>query len=241
MSRLKTGILFVLLVAVLVITLLPLRGVAGNSGYTKKYTNPDTGYYAYIDDREGFFDWSSIDRVMEAMKVLTTEGNVILVTDSPFGEDMESYADRYFMDRNGPVTPGIILMINWNGTSKILKAYNGLEEKISDQKAKSIVNDVYDYPGIRGNATYATLIFDRCDKELTELRIGRKFKNTIGIFFSIIIAFLLGGVILDVMMFSSKPSRKKKLKSMSSSKSINDRTVIVTERFEKYSPHNNYS
>lgn len=64
MSRLKTGILFVLLVAVLVITLLPLRVVAGNSGYTKEYTNPDTRYYAYIDDRAGFFDWSRMDRVM---------------------------------------------------------------------------------------------------------------------------------------------------------------------------------
>ncbi|MCR5208667.1 MAG: hypothetical protein K6C99_00470 [Lachnospiraceae bacterium] len=237
MSRLKTGILFVLLVAVLVITLLPLRVVAGNSGYTKKYTNPDTGYYAYIDDREGFFDWSRMDRVMEAMKGLTTEGNVIFVTDSPWSDDVESYADRYFMDINGPVTPGIILVINWKGTIKILKAYNGFEEKISDQRAKSIVNDVYDYPGILSKATNATLIFERCEKELTELRIGRTFKNTIGIFFSIIIAFLLGGVILDVMMFSSKPSRKKKLKSMSSSKSINDRTVIVTERFEKYSPN----
>lgn len=236
MSRLNTGILFVLLVAVLVITLLPLRVVARNSGYTKEYTNPDTGYYAYINDQEGFLSLSSKDRIMEAMKGLTTEGNVIFVTVSPWGDNVERYADRYFRGENGLAFPGIILMISGNGRFKILKAYNGLEEKITDKKAKSIVNNAYNYPGIRGNATYATLIFERCDAELTELRIGRVFKNTIGIFFSIIIAFLLGGVILDVMMFSSKPSRKKKLKSMSSSKSINDRTVIVTERFEKYTP-----
>ena len=181
---------FVFLATILMIAVLPLRAFAADDDDKEEnvrvYKNSDTGYEAYVDDPEFLLTASQMDEVLDSMKDLTDEGNVIFVSANLKAGAAERYAEKYYQDRYGTEAPGLIFLIDMGDRLLLLQAHNGLDSKITGSKANSIVDNVYTYAGDGDYAKCAISVYEQCDDVLAGLRIAEPFKYISNIFFTYI-------------------------------------------------------
>ena len=230
---------FGLLIAVFLIVLLPVQVFAGDN--VKSYTNSDTGYEAYVDDPEFLLTASQMDEVLDSMKDLTDEGNVIFVSANLKAGAAERYAEKYYQDRYGTEAPGLIFLIDMGDRLLLLQAHNGLDSKITGSKANSIVDNVYTYAGDGDYAKCAISVYEQCDDVLAGLRIAEPFKYISNIFIAIIVAFLLGFMILGIMTSTPAASNKEIIKGLFSQLGISNRKANLINVSKRYSPQSSGS
>ena len=236
---------FVFLAAILMIAVLPLRAFAADDDDKEEnervYKNSDTGYEAYVDDPEYLLTASQMDEVLDSMKDLTDEGNVVFVTANLKAGAAERYAENYFQDRYGTEAPGLIFLIDMGDRLLLLQAHNGLDSKITGSKANSIVDNVYTYAGDGDYAKCAISVYEQCDDVLAGLRIAEPFKYISNIFIAIIVAFLLGFMILGIMTSTPAASNKEIIKGLFSQLGISNRNANLINVSKRYSPQSSGS
>lgn len=199
-----------ILLLTLILTLIPVSITAQaaskkDKDNTEKYTNPDTGYDAYVIDDYNYLSSSERKKLLENMKPITEFCNVVYLTDENNVNGTESYSQRLSYSTLETLFPNdesavIYLVDDWYD---YVASQGAARKIITSSKAYTITDNVYSFSAKEKFYEGATEAFAEIEILMKDGTIPEPLKYVGNAFFALFIAMLINYSIVN---------RKSKLK-----------------------------
>ena len=158
------------------------------------YTNPSTGYHAYIQDYEGLLTDEQREKLVDDMAPVTMFGHVAFVSAKVRSGDTVNYAKGYFLNLFGP-TDGTLFLIDMYNRQIYIYSGQSVYKVVTKARANSITDNVYRYAKNGDYYTCAAEVFRQISTLLLGGTIAEPMKRTcdilVGILLGLGIAYLL--------------------------------------------------
>ena len=209
-GKLKNMLLTVVILICLT-TLFPLNALAYQSYCaSESYTNPTTGYQAYIFDDAGWLTKTQEASVMETMKSVTEYCNVVFLTNKNNYYELESYSENLCVKTMeqlfGPDKNTIIYLID--NEFDYISAQGDTQYVITSSKARSITDNVYKLSANKQFDQAAIKAFTQINDVLHGRKIAEPMRYFCNAFLAIFAALLIN------YLYVSKKSKLKRASSV---------------------------
>ena len=161
------------------------------------YTNPTTGYHAYIQDYESLLSDEEREKLVNDMAPVTAFGHVAFVSAKVRAGDTAGYAEEYFLNLFGP-TDGTLFLIDMYNRQIYIYSGQSVYKVITKSKANSITDNVYKYASKEDYYTCAAEVF----RQMSTLLLGGTIAEPMKRICDILVGILLGlGIAYLLVLF----------------------------------------
>ena len=224
------------------IILLPTRIFATEAdNQISSFTNKDTGYHIYIDDKADLLTDDEEDALLENMEAITTYGNVAFVSilQNPY-YDTDDYAENYYKTYFGTES-GTLLLIDMQERYIWIYSDGTIYDVVTTNYANTITDNVYRYASNGDYFSCANTAFSQIHSLLKGHRIAQPMKYISNALFALLLAMLFN---YCFVMFSSKARKvgnRQLLENIDTKVEIKNPSVRFMHQTKKYSPRDSES
>lgn len=199
------------------------------------YTNPDTGYIAYILDTQDLLTDSEEASLLEDMEPITAYGNVAFESVYVTSGTTESYAASNYRSLFGSDS-GTILYIDMGNRNLWIQSNGNIYQTITKSYANTITDNIYSYASKEDYYQCASEAFQEINALLAGQKIAQPMKYISNGLLALIIAFLLNYLLVIAVSHAWKPSRSEMIGATNYKCNILDPEVHFSHQTRVYSP-----
>lgn len=199
------------------------------------YTNPDTGYIAFISDDAELLTQEERDSLLALMEGITVYGNVGFKTISENPISTSSYIDDYYYQQFG-YDSGTIFLIDMDNRNIWIHSNGAIYKVITDSYADTITDNVYTYAS---DADYYECAYKAFSQILTLLqgnKIAQPMKYISNAFLALILALLINFIIVKSFSAKKKPSKAQLMDGIYTQFRMYNPTTTFVNQTKTYSP-----
>ena len=191
-------------------------GAAGQSGTgtaSYSYRNPETGFYALVNDAAGLLSDEEEEQLLQDMIPVTGHCNALFRSDYGRFYSTMDFAGAVYKAEFGQES-GVLFLIDMYNRELTLYAGGDAYRSITRGKARSITDNVYSY-ALKGDYySCAATAFAQADAVLRGARIAQPMKYLCSLLIALCTAFLLTYLFVSRAAKAVKPSREELLRSI---------------------------
>ena len=154
---------------------LPKKGAEPVSDYSNVWTNPDTGYFALIEDDADLLETTEEMDLLDDMKKITEYSSVAFHSTDNNSQTVEYYAEDYLHHVIG-YGAGVVFVIDMDNRKVCVYSDGPSYGKITTAKADTITDNVYRYASNSDYYGCASEAFDEIYMVLGDQRIAQPMK-----------------------------------------------------------------
>ena len=224
------------------IILLPTRIFATEANnQISSFTNKDTGYHIYIDDRADLLTTDEEDALLENMEAIMTYGNVAFVSilqNSYY--DTKDYAQNYYKTYF-ETESGTLLLIDMQERYLWIYSDGSIYDVITTNYANTITDNVYRYASNGDYFSCANIAFSQMHSLLEGHRIAQPMKYISNALFALLLAMLFNYCFVMFFSKARKVGNRQLLENIDTKVEIKNPSIRFLQQTRKYSPRDSES
>ncbi len=205
-----------------------------------EYTNPTTGFTAFIEDSAGLLDDEDYARVLQAMIPVTEFGSAAFVTvsENPEGSTASYirtlYENYYYAGRMNE--SGTLFLIDMDLRNIYINSHGKFETIITDTKSEVITDNSYTYARRADYAGCAIEVFTEISTLLQGGKISEPMRHISNAILALISALMVGFLIARGAVTGRRASNRELLDAAEHHLYWNPPTVEKTYTSKRYDP-----
>lgn len=205
------------------------------------FTNKDTGYHIYIDDKADLLTDDEEDALLENMEAITTYGNVafISILQNPY-YDTDDYAKNYYKTYFGTES-GTILLIDMQERYLHIFSNGAIYKVVTTSYANTVTDNVYRYASNGDYFSCANIAFSQIYSLLEGHRIAQPMKYISNALFALLLAMLFNYCFVMFFSKARKVGNRQLLENIDTKVEIKNPSVRFLQQTKKYSPRDSGS
>ena len=231
-----------LLTAILLFLLLPIRPLAGDNPIL--YTTGENGNEAVIDDQLDFFTPEQEAELIVEMSELLKYGNVIVVTatcgqmatDSVTEREACDYYRSYFNGEPSGLIFAEIMDPDLSSGSIGLYAFGSVDGPISNEDGETIMDNAYRNVNRKDYYGYALYSIREAGQYLKTGELARPMKWISNVFLAIVLGLMINFGLISFSRRSRKAKEAELLSGMYQHFQMSDNSMILTHTTKVYDP-----